>query len=90
MSGASYYMSSSAEREKRLSNLGKTIGTDLAEEIRREKATLRYSLSQDFVREVMLAEACASQRDFPGALYHRMTADMIHRTLNDLEQRMKE
>jgi hypothetical protein len=52
-------MSSSAEREKRLS---------------------------DFVREVMMAEACTSQRDFPGALYHIVIADMIHRTLNDLEQ----
>jgi hypothetical protein len=79
-------MSSSAEREKRLSNLGKTIGNDLDQEIRREKASLRYGLSQDFVREVMMAEACTSQRDFPGALYHIVIADMIHRTLNDLEQ----
>lgn len=78
-------MSESGEREKRLNNLGRTLGTDLDEEIRREKASLRSSLSQDFVREATLTEACASQGDFPGALYHRVVTHLIHRTLNDLE-----
>jgi hypothetical protein len=34
---------------------------------------------------MVLAEACASHNDFSEASYHRMTADMAHRILKELE-----
>jgi hypothetical protein len=78
-------MSSPEERERKLNRLGKLFRHDLDVEIRWEKDNLRRSLTQDFEREIALAETCVSQEDFPGALYHRMMADMAHRILKDLE-----
>jgi hypothetical protein len=40
--------------------LGKTLVTSLDEDIRREKASLRKSLTQHFEGEIALAETCAS------------------------------
>jgi hypothetical protein len=87
MIGASYIhiMSSPEDRERKLSRLGRLFRRDLDVEIRREKANLRMSLTQDFEREIALAETCVSQDDYSGALYHRMMADMAHRILKDLE-----
>jgi hypothetical protein len=78
-------MSSPEERERRLNILGSSFGRDLDVEIRQEKGNLRNSLAQDFEREMVLAETCASHNDFSGALYHRMMADMAHRILKELE-----
>jgi hypothetical protein len=78
-------MSSPEERERRLNILGSSFGRDLDVEIRQEKGNLRNSLAQDFEREMVLAETCASRNDFSGALYHRMMADMAHRILKELE-----
>jgi hypothetical protein len=57
-------MSSPEERERRLNILGCSFGRDLDVEIRREKTNLRNSLAQDFEREMVLAEACASHKWF--------------------------
>jgi hypothetical protein len=51
----------------------------------RNKDSLRISLSQDFVKEITLAEACIYHEDSDGASYHGFLADMIHRTLKELE-----
>jgi hypothetical protein len=77
--------SSPEERERRLNNLGSSFGRDLDVEIRRERINLREKLTQDFEREIALAEACASRDDFAEALYHRVMADMAHRILKELE-----
>ncbi len=76
---------SSEERERRLNNLGSSFGRNLDVEIRREKNNLRNRLTQDFEREIGLAEVCASHDDFPEGLYHRVMADMAHRILKELE-----
>ena len=76
---------SSEERERRLNNLGNSFGRNLDVEIRREKNNLRNRLTQDFEREIDLAEVCASHDDFPEGLYHRVMADMAHRILKELE-----
>ena len=39
----------------------------------------------DFEREILLAEAFASREDPMETVYHRTTADMIHKTLKALE-----
>ncbi len=78
-------MLKSAERERRLKNLSGAVGTGLDEEIKSNIDSLRNGLNQDFVREITLAEACVYHDDFEGALYHGFLADMINRTLNDLE-----
>jgi hypothetical protein len=62
------------------------IGTNLDEDISLSKDSLRNSLTYDFNREITSAEACATQGDFPGALYHRMMANLVQRTLKDLER----
>ena len=76
---------SSEERERRLNNLGSSFGRNLDVEIRREKTNLRNRLTQDFEREIDLAEVCARRDDFPDGLYHRVMADMSHRILKELE-----
>lgn len=79
---------SSEERERRLNNLGSlgsSFGRNLDVEIRREKNNLRNRLTQDFEREIDLAEVCARRDDFPEGLYHRVMADMAHRILKELE-----
>ena len=75
----------SEERERRLNNLGSSFGRNLDVEIRREKNNLRNRLTQDFEREIDLAEVCARRDDFPEGLYHRVIADMAHRILKELE-----
>ena len=42
-------------------------------------------LIHDFEREILLAEAFASREDPMETVYHRTTADMIHKTLKTLE-----
>jgi hypothetical protein len=39
----------------------------------------------DFEREMLLAEAFAGRQDPVETVYYRIMAEMIHRTLNDLE-----
>ncbi|MGH9974825.1 MAG: hypothetical protein ACRD8Z_03175 [Nitrososphaeraceae archaeon] len=84
--GMSPPLSESAEREKRLKKISGTIGAGLHEEFKRNKDSLRSSLSQDFIREITLAEARVSHEDSQGVLYHGFKADMIHRTLDDMEE----
>ena len=47
--------SGSEERERRLNNLGSSLGRNLDVEIRREKNNLRSRLTQDFEREIDLS-----------------------------------
>jgi hypothetical protein len=42
-------------------------------------------LIHDFEREILLAEAFASREDPMETVYHRTTADTIHKTLKTLE-----
>jgi hypothetical protein len=42
-------------------------------------------LIHDFEREILLAESFASREDPMETVYHRTTAEMIHKTLKTLE-----
>jgi hypothetical protein len=72
------------DRERRLRNLSRAVGI-LDEEAKRNKSRLCKNLCVDFNREMTLAERCVYHDDFEGALYHGFMADMIHRTLRELE-----
>jgi hypothetical protein len=72
------------DRERRLRNLSRAVGI-LDEEVKRNKSRLCKNLCVDFNREMTLAERCVYHDDFEGALYHGFMADMIHRTLRELE-----
>jgi hypothetical protein len=73
------------DRERRLRNLSRAVGIGLYEEVKRNKSSLGKSLSVDFNREVTLAEKCIYHDDFDGALYHGYMAEVLHRSLNELE-----
>jgi hypothetical protein len=72
-------------RERRLRNLSRAVGIGLDEEVKRNKSSLVKSLSADFNREITLAEKCIYHDDLDGALYHGCMAEVIHRTLKELE-----
>jgi hypothetical protein len=72
------------DRERRLRNLSRAVGI-LDEEVKRNKSRLCKNLCVDFNREMTLAERCVYHDDFEGVLYHGFMADMIHRTLRELE-----
>jgi hypothetical protein len=74
-------MTGLADRERRLRNLSGAVGIGLDEEVKRNKS----SLGVDFNREITLAEKCIYHDDFDGALYHGYMAQVIHRTLKELE-----
>jgi hypothetical protein len=73
------------DRERRLRNLSRAVGIGLDDEVRRNKASLGKSLSVDFNKEITLAEKCIYRDDFDGALYHGYMAEVIHRSLKELE-----
>ncbi|MGE5661327.1 MAG: hypothetical protein ACM3X1_03675 [Ignavibacteriales bacterium] len=62
------------------------VGDGLEKEIERNKSSLKSSLSQDFGREITLADTYVYNGNFDGALYHGLIAHMMHRTLKELEQ----
>jgi hypothetical protein len=72
------------DRERKLRNLSRAVGI-LDEEVKRNQSRLCKNLCVDFNREMTLAERCVYHDDFEGALYHGFMADMIHRTLRELE-----
>lgn len=72
-------------RERRLRNLSNEVGTGLDEEIKRNKSALSKRLNQDFNKEITIAETCVYHDDFDGSLYHGLVANMINRTLKELE-----
>ena len=72
-------------RERRLKNLRTAVDVGLDEEVKRNKSTLSKNLSVDFNMEITLAETCVYHDDFDGALYHGFMAEIIHRTLKELE-----
>lgn len=74
-----------SRRDKRLRNLNRAVGIGLDEEVKRNKFSLSRNLNVDFDREITLAETCIYHDDFDGALYHGFEANMIHRTLSELE-----
>jgi hypothetical protein len=78
-------MSSSSEREERLSSLSNKLGNGLDEDFRRAGNKLRDVLIHDFDREMTLAEAFVDRNDFTETAYHRAMAYAIHKTLRDLE-----
>ena len=78
-------MSSSSDRERRLSSLARKLGHELDEDFRRAGNRLRDVLVRDFEREMALAEVFADQNDLIEAAYHRTLAYAIHNTLKDLE-----
>ena len=78
-------MSSSSERENRLSSLGKKLGRELGDDFRMAGHKLRDILIRDFDREMALAEVFADRNDLIEAAYHRTLAYEIHNTLRDIE-----
>ena len=78
-------MSSSSERENRLSSLGKKLGRELGDDFRRAGHKLRDILIRDFDREMALAEVFADRNDLIESAYHRTLAYAIHNTLRDIE-----
>jgi hypothetical protein len=74
------------ERERRLRNLSQAVGFGLLKEIERHKNSLSLALSEDFKREINLADKCVYIGDFDGLVYHGLIADMIHRMLKDMEK----
>ncbi|MGC2308179.1 MAG: hypothetical protein WA461_07235 [Nitrososphaeraceae archaeon] len=78
-------MSSSSERENRLSSLGRKMGRELGDDFRRAGNKLRDILIHDFDREMALAEVFADRNDLIEAAYHRALAYAIHNTLRDIE-----
>ena len=78
-------MISSSDREMRLNSLRLKLGRDLEEDFRKEGSNLKQWLIRDFEREILLAESFALRENPAETVYHRALAEMIHRTLNDLE-----
>ena len=78
-------MSSSSDREMRLNSFRLKLGRDLNEDLRKEGSSLKEWFVRDFEREMLLAEAFAGRQNPVETVYHRAMAEMIHRTLNDLE-----
>lgn len=78
-------MSSSSEREERLSSLSNKLGNGLDEDFRKAGNKLRDILIRDFDREMALAEIFADRDDLIEAAYHRTLAYAIHNTLRDIE-----
>jgi hypothetical protein len=73
------------DRERRLRNLSRAVGIGMDEEVKRNKSSLVKNLGIDFNREITIAETCVYHDDFDGALYHGYMAEVIHRTLKELE-----
>jgi hypothetical protein len=78
-------MTNSSDRETRLNSLRLKLGRDLEEDFRKEGPNLKSWLIRDFEREILLAEGFALQENPVETVYHRVLAEMIHRTLNDIE-----
>lgn len=79
-------MSGLVDRKKRLRSLSQAVGIGLDEEVKRNKSSLVKSLGVDFNREITIAETCIyHDDDFEGALYHGYMAEIMHRTLKELE-----
>ena len=76
---------SSEERNKRLQILDETIGQSLNEQIKEHKASAKVSLALHFDRELATAEECAKNRNLQEAFVHRIWAEMLNNTLNQLE-----
>jgi hypothetical protein len=79
-------MSSPSDRETRLNSLRLILGRELEEDFRKAGSDLMDRLIHDFEREILLAEAFASREDPIETVYHRITTDMIHKTLRLLNQ----
>ena len=69
----------------RLNSFRLKLGRDLNEDLRKEGSSLKEWFVRDFEREMLLAEAFAGRQNPVETVYHRTMAEMIHRTLNDLE-----
>ena len=78
-------MTGLVDRERRLRNLSRAVGIGLDEEVKRNKSSLSKRLGVDFNSEITLAEKCIYHDDFDGALYHGYMAEILHRTLKDIE-----
>ena len=76
---------SSEERNKRLQILDETIGQSLNEQIKEHKASAKVSLALHFDWELAAAEECAKNRNLQEAFVHRIWAEMLNNTLNQLE-----
>jgi hypothetical protein len=58
----------------------------LDEQIKEHKASAKVSLALHFDRELAAAEECAKNRDLQEAFVHRIWAEMLNTTLNQLEK----
>ena len=64
--------SSSDDRINRLHNLTETLDDDNS---KRDKASMMSRLSQEFVRQMGMAEKCIKDNDLGAAEAHRLIAD---------------
>jgi hypothetical protein len=78
-------MSNPSDREARLNSLRLKLGRELEEDFRKGGSDLMERLIHDFEREILLAESFAGREDPMETVYHRTTAEMIHKTLKTLE-----
>lgn len=60
-------------------------GIGLDKEVKCNESSLKKSMNLDFNKEITIAETCVYNDDFEGALYHGYLAEVIHRTLKELE-----
>jgi hypothetical protein len=61
------------------------LGRELEEDFRKAGSNLMNRLIRDFEREILLAEVFVSREVPIETVYHRITAEMIHKTLKALE-----
>jgi hypothetical protein len=78
-------MANSSDRETMLNSLRLKLGRELTEDLRKEGSGIREWFLRDFEREMILTEAFAGRQEPGETVYHRAMAQMIHRTLTDLE-----
>jgi hypothetical protein len=83
-------MANSSDRENRLNSLRLKLGRDLVEDLRKEGSGLKEWFLRDFEREMILTEAFASRQEPGETVYHRALAQMIHRTLTELESTIEQ
>jgi hypothetical protein len=76
-------MTSSAEdRMGRLKSLNQTLDDN---NIRQDKASMMKQLSQEFDRQLQMADKCVSANDIGGAEAHRLIAESIQQILATFE-----
>jgi hypothetical protein len=72
------------DRIRRLEVFDKVFGQHLDKRLQEEKSIFKTTLSENFDRQILLAEEYAKSEDYPAAWLHRQIADKIYEILKDL------